>query len=125
MAHRTVFYSETGIVETTLEGAVTFDEVAEVIAESTRLSRENKSYLWLMDCREANLVLSAAEIYDLSILISRAAASLDIAPLQIKRALVVRRLKADFVFARTIAESRAQRLDLFQDMELAETWLTA
>lgn len=123
MAHKTIFNIGTGIIETKLEGFITFNEVKEVISKSTILAKENNCYLWLTDYGETTPSLSTMEIYSLPKLFSEAATSLNISVFHIKRAIVISKSKADFPFAKTIALNRGQSLDLFDDIETARNWL--
>ncbi len=123
MAHKTIFNIETEIIETKLEGDITFNEVKEVISESTMIAKENKCYLWLTDYGEASPSLSTTKIYELSKLFSEAANSLNISAFKIKRAIVISKNKADYPFAKTVALNRGQSLELFDDIEKARNWL--
>lgn len=123
MAHKTIFNVKTGIIETKYQGIVTFNEVKEVVLESTMLSKESKRYLWLADYSEATLNLSTTEIYDLPKLILEAATSLNIVSFHIKRAIVIIRDKANYEFAETVSINRGQNIDLFDDIEKARNWL--
>jgi hypothetical protein len=53
-----------------------------------------------------------------------AAAQLNIHVSQIKRAIVISKKDADYPFARTVAFNRGQRLELFEEIEKARSWLT-
>ena len=124
MSHKTVFNAEQGIIETKLEGTVHFEEVRDLVADSTALAREHGCYLWLTDYSEAQPELSTIEIYDLPKLFSDAANSLNVQVFQIKRAVVVSRDHASYPFARTVSQNRGQSLELFDDIEKARSWLT-
>lgn len=123
MAHKTIFNVETGIIETKYQGIVAFNEVKEVVSESTTLSKESKCYLWLADFSEATLNLSTMEIYDLPKLILEAGTLLNIAAFHIKRAIVIIRDKANYEFAETVSKNRGQNIDLFDDIGNARKWL--
>ena len=123
MAHKTIFNKEIGIVETKLDGVITFNEVRNVISESTALAKEYKCYLWLTDYCEATSQLSTMEIYDLPKLFSEAASLLNINVFQIKRAIVISKDKANYHFAQNVSKNRGQSLELFDDIEKARNWL--
>ena len=123
MAHTTIFNMEVGIIETKLEGVITFNEVKEVIADSIRLAREHKCLLWLTDYTGATTRLSTLEIYAFPGLFSEAASSLQVQPIQIKRAVVIAKADQDYSFAKTLALNRGQSLELFDDVEEARIWL--
>lgn len=124
MAHKTIFNTDTEIIETKLDGHITFDEVKDVISESVMLAKGNKCYLWLTDYCEATPRLSTMEIYDLHKLFIDAASSLNISVTQIKRAIVMSNHQSEYLFAQTIASNRGQTLKLFDDIEEARNWLT-
>ena len=124
MSHETIFNSQAGIIETKLWGAIPFSEVRAVIAESTLLAKENGCYLWLTDYSEATPEFTTLEIYDFPKLFLDAAAQLNIHVSLIKRAIVISKEGADYPFARTVAFNRGQRLELFEEIGKARSWLT-
>ena len=123
MAHITQYNAGLGIIETQLTGEVFFDEVRQVIHESTQLAREHGCTLWLTDYSAAVPSLTTFEIYELPALFAQSAEALNLLAFQIRRAIVVSRDAADFPFARLIAANRGQSLELFDNLAAARAWL--
>ncbi|MDD2923357.1 MAG: hypothetical protein PHQ36_13820 [Anaerolineales bacterium] len=99
------------------------DEIKEVALKVARIAEEQDCFLSLGDYREATVILSTMDIYDLPKIISDTLALAGLPAHKFKRAIIPPKISEDFYFFETVTLNRGQNTKLFQDVEEAKKWL--
>ena len=122
MDYKITYNPKDQIIETTLRGSITLNDVKGIISEMARLARQHDCHLFLNDYRELLVRLSTIEIYSIPGLISDEADSQGLQARKFKRAIVAKNSK-DLEFLETVTLNQGQVARLFQDMDAARHWL--
>jgi hypothetical protein len=114
---------EEGIVRVRHTGSLTITEVTNSRQEAGRVLQERGVRKVLVDLREGRLAQTTVDMFDFGTSYGQ------VFPFGTKIAVVVISGRTgsadDAVFAETVARNAGARLRMFEDMEEAESWLTA
>jgi len=123
MPHTITYNSEMHILEANIQGDYLVDEAKQLMLETLKMIEEHDCFRILIDVRDAELKLSAWEIYSASLNFSEAAIASDLPILKTKRAIVVTEESKDTKYVETLFAKRGHRVKLFQDVDEAKEWL--
>ena len=124
MTHTIIYNPETHTVEIGLQGDIYFEEIKLMYSQALQTAKDNDTFLFLSDFREAAIRLSTMEIYQLPRLLADITASIGLSPYKLKRAIISSQRLEDFHFYETVSSNRGQSpVKIFQDAEEAKKWL--
>jgi hypothetical protein len=124
MAHTVTYNSASHVIKTKAQGNLTLNEAKEIISKIVQVAKESNCFLCLSDYREAEINMSAFEIYDVPKIISAVSESQGLLANNFKRAIVVKKGLKNFLFYETVTLNSGQHAKLFQDIDEAKKWLS-
>ena len=124
MPYTTLIDEKQGIIETTLTGLATAQDIIEIMKQDVEIAISKKCYYWINDFSEAEYDMSTFEIYDFPKELMRLAERLGPERYRIKRAIVSSRIDENQKFAQLVSVNRGQSLGLFDSIEEARKWIT-
>lgn len=121
---RSVSYdAEAGLVLIRIEGRVDMSVIRAALPQVLRVAAEHDCFRVLSDLREADLMISTVELYDLPQTIADAMSKAGVKVQKYRRAIVIARNLEDFAFFETVARNRGHVLRTFHDVDAAKNWL--
>ena len=123
MSHTIIYNRADRLIETTVQGELTLNEIKEMVLELTSVAKENHCRLFLNDFREAKIKLSIFEIYDLPKIISGIISAEGLESYRLKRAMVAALHSEDLRFFETVTVNSGQNTKLFYSIDKAREWL--
>ena len=123
MPHECAYRPDLLVIETKYHGIITADEFVELAAEVGKLVTEHNCFLTLGDFRDATLLLTTMEIYELPERLSKKISSMGLSISKLKRAFVISNELKDYFFFETVAANRGQFTKVFQNVGEALAWL--
>lgn len=125
MAHTVAYNPQAHRIETKVQGILSLAEAREIISEIIQAAKDSACLLCLTDYREAELALSAPEIFGVPQIIASVSTSQGLKATHFKRAIVVKKGWKEFSFFERATLNSGQHAKLFQDIDEAAKWLAA
>lgn len=125
MAHTVNYNPQTRRIETKVQGILSLEEAKEIVSEIIQAAKDSSCFLCLTDYRDAQLDLSAHEIFGVPRIIADTSTSQGLKASHFKRALVVNESWEEFRFFERATLNSGQHAKLFQDIDEAARWLAA
>ncbi len=125
MTHEITYDPITKIIRIKVTGNILLDEIKQIYIEAIQNAKEEEAFLFLSDYRQAQISLSAVEIYELPRTFVDIAKSAGYNPYHLKRAILPSGKPEDFRFFETVSINSGQSFaKLFQEVDEAIGWLT-
>ena len=123
MSHTVIYNSELHIVESKLQGDMTFGEAEEIITKIAKTAKEHDCRLIFTDFRGVSRKLAMFQIYELPDRTRNIFTSFGLNVFLYKRANVVTKVLDDYVFHENVMVNRGQNEKVFTDIDKAKKWL--
>ncbi len=119
------YNADAHIIEVKYLGKITSKDVRGILSGALQAAEENNCVRFLSDCREAELRLSAFDIYRVPKTFADLSASRGLLIQTFKYAILISNDRGIFSFLETVFINNMQRAKLFFDLEPAKEWLMA
>ncbi len=123
MPYSLTYNSDSRIIEVKFQGDVILGEISMIFSEAAQVYKENNSFLFLGDFRDATMKLSTLELHGLPKMLSDIFSLSGIPVHKLKRAIVVAKDLKDYSFLETVNINRGQTIKIFHDYSEAKKWL--